>query len=130
MDEKNVMELLESEIQNEIENLGGMTLGSDDYKITVDGASKLLDKYNDMQKLEIERVEKENSRSDEREFKLAQLKDEKRDRIAKNCLTVISLISGIALTVWGTKATFEFEKEGTVTTIMGRGFINKLIPKK
>ena len=61
---------------------------------------------------------------------LAQLESERKDRIIKNCISIAGIIIPVIVTIWGTKKSFEFEKEGTITTIMGRGFINKLLPKK
>lgn len=63
-------------------------------------------------------------------LKKKQFEDEKKDRLIKNCISIAGIIIPIIVTIWGTKKSFEFEKEGTITTIMGRGFINKLLPKK
>ena len=56
--------------------------------------------------------------------------DEKRDRRIKNGITIAGIVIPSVITIWGTIKSLNFEKEGTVTTIMGRGFINKLLPKK
>ena len=56
--------------------------------------------------------------------------DEKRDRRIKNGITIAGIVIPSIITIWGTIKSLNFEKEGTVTTIMGRGFINKLLPKK
>ena len=56
--------------------------------------------------------------------------DEKRDRRIKNGITIAGIVIPSLITIWGTIKSLNFEKEGTVTTIMGRGFINKLLPKK
>lgn len=66
----------------------------------------------------------------ERELKLKQMAEERKDRIVKNCISVGGIVLPIIVTIWGTYKSFEFEKEGSITTIMGRGFISKLIPKK
>ena len=58
------------------------------------------------------------------------MEDEKKDRLIRNCISAAGIIIPSLLTIWGTFKTFKFEQEGTVTTIMGRGFINKLLPKK
>ena len=59
-----------------------------------------------------------------------EIEDEKKDRKVKNILTGVSVIGGFALTVWGTCKSIKFEETGSFTTIMGRGFIQKLLPKK
>jgi hypothetical protein len=48
----------------------------------------------------------------------------------QNGITVGSIVVSTVVTIWGTLASFKFEKEGTVTTILGRQFISKLLPKK
>ena len=59
-----------------------------------------------------------------------QLQDEKKDRLVKNVLTLLGIAVPTVVTIWGTNKSLKFEETGSVTTIMGRGFINKLLPKK
>jgi hypothetical protein len=125
-----VRTLLDGEIKNELEILGEMKVGSDEYKVTIDGVTKLVDKLNDINRIDHEYQDKFESREIEKELKLKQMKSDNIDKVVKNVLTVGTFVGTAALTVWGTQASFEFEKEGTITTIMGRGFINKLLPKK
>lgn len=125
-----VKDLLTNEIEKLIKSLEGMEVDSDEYKATSDAIVKLTGKLNEMDQINYEYWDKKESREKDSELKLKQLNSEKRDRIVKNVLTAVSILGGFALTVWGTKASFEFEKEGSITTIMGRGFINNLLPKK
>ena len=129
--------MLEEEIRSEIEDIGKIDIGSEKHKIATEALSKLMDKYNDMEKTEIESQEKYDDREAEREhreaereLKKTQIRHEHRAALVKNVLTGVSVLGGFALTVWGTKVSINFEKEGTFTTIMGRGFIQKLLPKK
>lgn len=126
----NFKNILDEEIKTEIEELGKINLGTEDYKVTVDGLAKLMDKSIELKKLEIESEEKQKDRESELDARIAQIEAENRDRLVKNVLTASSIIIPAALTVWGTVKSFEFEKEGTITTTIGRGFINKLLPKK
>lgn len=127
---------LENEVKFEIDNLEQMTLGDDVYKTTVDGIVKLADRVIEMEKLEISKAEKEKQlemeikkAEHEQAEKQKQRRDEMIDKIVKNVLTGVSIGGGFALTVWGTLKTIEFETTGNVTTIMGRGFFNKLLHK-
>lgn len=54
---------------------------------------------------------------------------EKKSKLLSFILGLIGTLSSIFLTVWGVKKTFEFEKEGTITSCLGRGLINKLLPR-
>ena len=129
--------LLEEEIQSEIEEIGKLEVGSDQHKAASEALAKLLDKYNELEKVEIESQDKYDDREAEREHREAerrlkeeQLKHDKRDALIKNVLTGVTFVGGCALTIWGTKTSIKFEETGSFTTIMGRGFIQKLLPKK
>ena len=122
--------LLGVEIEDQFDELSRMEKGSDEYKATVECAVKLTDRIIELEKLEDERLEKEQSREFDNDLKLKQSKDDKRDRIVKNCISVAGILVPTLLTIWGTKTSLKFEEEGTITTAIGRGFINKLLPKK
>lgn len=125
-----IKNLLQEEVQNEIELLSKMELGDDKYEKTVNGITKLADRVIEIQKAEYEKDCKKDSQEDDREFKQKQLESENKDRKVKNVLTGLGIIIPAGLTVWGTMKSLKFETEGTVTTIIGRGFLNKLLPKK
>lgn len=121
---------LHDEISREIDILKGMEEGTESYKALVDGVTKLTDRAIEIDRFNAEVEARVESQKIENELKLKQMQEDKVDRIVKNWLTGVGILLPAFITVWGTKASFEFEKEGTVTTIMGRGFINKLLPKK
>lgn len=122
--------LLTEEIQAEIETLKGMELGSEPYKVAVDGITKLIDRSIDIEKYSAERKEKAEEKELEAYWKERESVEEKKDRRIKDGIAIAGIVLPIIVTIWGTKASFKFEEEGTITTIMGRGFINKLLPKK
>lgn len=122
--------LLTEEIQAEIESLKGMELGSEPYKVAVDGITKLIDRSIDIEKYSAERKEKAEEKELEAYWKERESAEEKKDRRIKDGIAIAGIVLPIIVTIWGTKASFKFEEEGTITTIMGRGFINKLLPKK
>ena len=125
-----VKHLLNEEIVSEIENLNKVPLGSEEHKIAADALAKLLDKSIEMDKLDLEYQDKADSREAANDLKRIEIEEEKKDRRVKNVLTGVSVIGGFAVTIWGAIKSLEFEKTGTITTIMGRGFIQKLLPKK
>ena len=122
--------LLNKEIEEDIEALGGVDFGSDEYKSGVDSVTKLIDRAIELKKIDVELAEKVESRNIDNELKKKQMSESKADRIVGHIITAAGIIIPVIVTIWGTKASFKFEQEGTVTTIMGRGFINKLLPKK
>lgn len=122
--------MLNEEIKSEIEELQTIAVGSDEHKTAVDALAKLLDKSIEMDRVDLEYQDKYDGREAELELKKEQVKNDKRDQMIKNVLTAVSVIGGFGLTVWGTCKSIKFEETGTFTTIMGRGFIQKLLPKK
>lgn len=115
----NIETLLHEEIADRFNELNGMKAGTPEFKETVDSVAKLMDRA-----IEIERLDNEI------EDKAETQKEEKKDRLIRNIIAAAGVIIPTLVTVWGTKKSFEFEKEGTITTIMGRGFLQKLLPKK
>lgn len=126
----NIETLLYDEIETEFEKLRTTECGSEQYKVTVDGLTKLMDRAIEMEKVNNDCEDKAATRESEQNFKSQQLADDKKDRLIKNIISASGVVLPLILTIWGTKVSLEFEKEGTFTTIMGRGFINKLLPKK
>lgn len=88
-------------------------------KARVDELTKLMDRAIEMEK-----------NDNEQALKKQQMVEEKRDRLVKNIIAGVGIVLPVVVTVWGTLATFAFEKDDSITTIMGRGFVNKLLPKK
>lgn len=133
MDGKDVRNLLEDEIQKRLKEMAEFDVDSDEYKAIAGEIGRLIDRYNDMNKIEmagIESYERMEAQKDELKLKKKQHQKEVIDCVVKNGLTLISIAGGILLTIWGTKATFEFEREGTITSMVGRNFINGLFKKK
>jgi hypothetical protein len=112
--------LLDVAIEDEFNKLSKIEeAGTEQGRTTIDGVTKLLDRKIEIERLEIERVEREQAR-----------KDERIDRAIKNGLTGVSIIGGLAVTVWGALKSWKFEETGTITTTPGKKFIGNLFWKK
>ena len=122
-----IQRLLREEIESEFKELSKITPGGEDYKVAVDGITKLMDRAIEMEKNEIDRQDRIDARDSENEFKTKQMEDEKKDRFVKNLLTGLGTIGGLVVTIWGAKKAWKFEETGTVASPVGRSFINKLI---
>lgn len=126
----NIENMLRDEIRDELEQLKKMELGTDKYKTTVDGLTKLVDKTIDMKKLEVEQKERAENRDTETDLKLKQMEEDRKDRRVRNGLTAVSILGGFAVTVWGALKSWKFEETGVVTSSAGRKFISNLFFKK
>lgn len=114
-----IEELLDEDLVSEMEKLRKTPYDAKEYGTVADTVTKLMDRKIEMDKAKSEQL-----------FREQQLKDEKKDRLIKNLISVAGIALPLVVTIWGTKVSLNFEKEGTVTTAIGRGFINKLLPKK
>lgn len=121
-----IKKALYQEIEDEFQVLSEIKVGTDEYKSSVDGLTKLLDRAIEIEKHEAEMKEREA----ERIAKNIQVAEEQKDRVVKNYISAGGVVLPLLVTIWGTLKSFKFEQDGTITTIMGRGFINKLLPKK
>jgi len=111
--------ILTKEIRTEFEELGEMEIGSEQYKTTVDGLTKLVDRAVEIEKFEIEH-----------EDKIEQMEEEKLDRRIKNIIAGAGIAIPSLITIWGTLKSLKFEETGAVTTGAGREFMKRLFHKK
>lgn len=118
--------MLHEGIEDGFNELKKVQVGSELYKTTVDGLTKLVDRAIELEKLEADVQNKVDDREAENELKLKQMKEERQDRIVKNGLTAVSVFGGIGLTVWGALKSWKFEETGTITSGPGREFMKKL----
>lgn len=130
MSSMNVETWLDEELVSEFTKLSELELGTEKHKVAVDELTKLLDRKIDLIKTEIDCEDRAAVRENEQALKEQQMAEEKKDRTIKNILSAAGIALPLLVTIWGTKVSLKFEEEGTFTTIMGRGFINKLLPKK
>lgn len=143
----NYKEALDGEISTELEVLESMETNSEDYKIMIEGLTRLIDRSMELEKIEISKAQEAEKIKFEGEkiknegekikletkkikFEAEQAKTNKIFQWIGYGISAAGIVIPVAVTIWGTKVTLNFEKEGTVTTMMGRGFINKLLPKK
>lgn len=123
-------DLLEEEVKSQLEGLKDIEMGTDEYKTVVDGLTKLTDRVIKIKELDYDASDKIDARETEIALKKQQMKEEKNDRWIRNGIAIAGIVIPTVVTVWGTIKSLKFEEEGTVTTIMGRGFIQKLLPHK
>ncbi len=114
-----IREQFDEDLVSELQKLRTTPYDAKEYGAVSDTVVKLMS-----QKIEMDKVENEKL------FREQQMKDEKKDRLIKNVIGAAGVVLPLLVTIWGTKVSLKFEEEGTFTTIMGRGFINKLLPKK
>lgn len=125
----NIRNVLNEEIGSEFEELSKIEVGSDKYKSAVDGVTKLVDRAIELEKFYVEMEDKTETRENETELKVQQIKNDKKDQVVRNGIAIAGIIIPTAITVWGTLKTLKFEETGTITTDAGRNFINRIFKK-
>ena len=120
---------LEDEIREEFEALRKIEVGSDTYRATVEGLTKLVDRKIEMDKVEVDARERVIKRNDDNEFKEMQLADDRKDRAIKNGLTVATLVITTGTTIWGILKSLkiEFKDNEMVTSTVGKELMKKVI---
>lgn len=116
MTAKEVLEKKIETISNEMETMDVATV---DYEAAAKTLALLMDRL-----IEIDKNESEAK------MKISEAEETRFDHIVGHAINVLGIVTTTTLAVWGTKATFRFEEFGTATTVMGRGWFNKLLPKK
>ena len=121
---------LVEEFESELEELSKMEVGTDTYRATVDGVTKLADRIIEIDKFEKENSVKIDTQEQECAIKAQQLKDEKKDRFIKNCIAIGTFVGGVLVYGLAFIASTNFEREGTFTTEGGRSSLRQLLKLK
>ena len=125
-----IKNILREELEKELKELSRMQIGTEQYKITVDGITRLSDRIIELEKLESENAVKDFEnivRTEEQDLKREQLKSEKRDRVVKNVITVGTAVLSVAVYALAFIASTNFEREGSFTTEGGKNSIRQLL---
>ena len=100
-------ELLHEEIESELKCLKDLEIGTEQYKVTVDGLVKLVDRAIEIDKLNLEAEEKSKNRLNDVDFKQKQIEEERKDRLIRNCISAAGIVIPSLITIWGTLKTFK-----------------------
>lgn len=115
------------EFNNQLEEVGKMEVGTEKYKITMDGVTKLADRIIEIEKCEAESDIAEETRVNNELSKAEELRIDKRDKIIRNVIEGVKVVGGFGLTAWAFVAAMNFEKEGVLTTEGGKAALRSLL---
>lgn len=111
--------LLHEELENEIDKISNMTIGTPEHAKAVESWSKLVNSANEINKTEASIAQTEQ-----------QMAEERRSRWVGYGLRLLEIGAPLAMTWAGTKMVLKFEETGTITTTVGRQIIPKLFKFK
>ena len=125
---------LEDEVLTELEGLTQCEIGKEDYKNTVNGVCQLIDKINEIQKLEIEADDKiysrksaEESAKEDMNLKMVTFMEERKDKKVKNWLTAAGIGIPMLGFIWANVYNWKKETGGTMTFSGGRAAVSNLL---
>lgn len=120
---------LVEEFESEMEGLSEMELGSEDHKVTANVVFGLVDRINEIEKLEIEKQEKAKERELEAELKLKQMEEDRKSRRWRDGIAIGTLVLSVGFGIWSTRGTWVFDTMATSTTTNGRTTLGMGYPK-
>lgn len=122
----NLERMTNEEIETEMAELSKMQLGTDEYKATIDGITKLMDRSIKLKELEKDSKEKAEALEAETRLKEEEIEIDKKDKRTRNVIAGVSVIGGLGVTVWGAIKSWKFEEHGYVSSSAGRKFMDNL----
>lgn len=123
----NVKDQIVEEIVDQIRVVHKMEVGSEAYKIAVDGVSKLADKVIDIQKLELEESQRNADREMSTYFETKKLEQAEKDRRSLNKREIFKVVTPLSVAVLMGVFSMLWEKSDSLTTTFGRQNLRDLI---
>lgn len=114
----NMITWLDAAIEKKSKELETLDPGSKEYVAVADIIDKLTNHRIELEKLETSKTQTEK-----------QMIEDRKSRIVKDIIDVLGIVLPLAVTIWGALVSFKFEEEGTITTSVGRKFMDKLIKR-
>ena len=114
----NMETLLNEEIEQLLNEMSTLKRDSKEYAAMEENLTKLIDRKLEIEKLKASEIQAEN-----------QMREDRKTRLYKNLIDIGLGVAPLLVTIWGAKASFKFEETGTITTAIGRKFMDKLIKK-
>lgn len=118
-------DLLREEVHTRLNELKTLNIATEEYSDGVVNTCKLIDKLNEMEKVENEKIKLDNEYASIG-VENDRVQSENKDRKVKNIIAGASL----GLTGLGMVAMFIFEERGTITTTAGRKVIDRIFRSK
>lgn len=108
MNVKNLLEKLDKEIEKLYAKMQELDADSKEYEMVENAMLKLVDKKHEIEKL----------------------KGDKWSRLFKILCDIAAILLPLGVTIWGTLLAFTFEERGTISSAIGKKFMDKLMFRK
>ena len=121
-----VKSLLTDEICGQVNEISKLAVGTEESKTAINGAGILMDKLNDIQKLELEQRKLDMER-ERLEIERERAENERRDRKIKNGITIGTAATGAMITIGMSLLAYVYEERGTISSKPGRSSIDRAL---
>lgn len=122
--------LLQDEIRRVSQNMSKMDVGTDDYEKASASYRKLADELMEVERFEHEQMRRGEDQMIDTDLKLKQMKQDNKFQWLNIGLKVVGGIASGALGYYISVKYMDFEREGTMPSMVGKKFIMDLLPKK
>lgn len=138
MEKDKLIKTFDEEISSGISAIQNVEINTDEYGKAVDNIAVLTEKTIKLKELEMEKSRHDEELRIERmraeaeiDKQQAETKSRKWDKWIDRGIKILEIGVPVVTVIWGTHYTFKYESEGYMpTTLLGKGFVNKLLPKK
>ena len=121
-----VKSLLTDEICSQVNEISKLEVGSEACKTAINGAGVLMDKLNDVQRLEIEQRKLDMER-EKIDIELVKAENDRRDKKIKNGIAIGTAATGAMITVGMGLLAYVYEERGTISSKPGRSAIDRAL---
>ena len=125
MEEKTIEKALWQDYEDACERIKKMNGTEEKYKDELEERDRLRNELIKLKQLDQEKALKKEDND-------IQCSRDKKDNVKDWIhigLSVAGLVISSGLSIWGIKKTFKFDETSTVTSTLGRGFLNGVMPK-
>lgn len=98
--------------------LGELTIGSTEYNKVIEDLDRIRNELVKLKQIEVDKFIKEN-----------ELKNENRKEKIRNIITIATFSCSTIISLITINKTFKFDEGATVTSTLGRGVLNSVVPK-
>lgn len=123
----NLKTKLSDEFESQMDELNKLQVGSDEYKVAVDGVTKLADRIIDIQKMEAENEARDKDREIDESFKSEQVEMDKKDRRNRTVVEVLKIGVPTAAAFAMGIISMKWEKLDTLTSTAGKSSLRDLL---
>lgn len=120
---------LAEELDRELDLLKTSTIGSEEHKAIADTTTRLMDRAIELKKIDADAKNQARAQETEKALRIAQMRDERNDKIARNVLTFVQIASSSALFAALAVMAFTYEEKGTIASPIGKKLLGMVVPK-